>query len=174
MTDERVMVARLVRPRGRQGEFQAELLTRPERLSQLRRVVLVAGERERSSEVEAVWFHQGRPVLKFHGIDSISDAEAWTGAGVCIPRAERPPALEGEYYQSDLAGCRMVDRKSGRVIGVVTRIEEFGGPPLVAVEMPGGREVLVPFARSICCEIDLDAREIRADLPDGLLDLDGL
>lgn len=170
--DERILVARLVRPRGRHGEFQAEPLTRPERLGQLRQVILVVADRQRPTEVESVWFHQGRPVLKFRGIDSMSDAEAWRGAGVWIPRSERAPLPEGEYYHSDLVGCRVIDRATGRMIGVVTGLEEFGGPPLVAVETPDGRQVLVPFARSICCEIDVAARELRVDLPEGLLGLD--
>ena len=33
-----------------------------------------------------------------------------------------------------------------------------------------GRDVLVPFAQAICKEIDVAAKTIRAELPEGLLD----
>jgi ribosomal 30S subunit maturation factor RimM len=57
------------------------------------------------------------------------------------------------------------------VIGTVRGIEDFGGALLLAVEAEDGREILVPFARSICKEIDVAAKVIRADVPEGLLEL---
>ena len=56
-------------------------------------------------------------------------------------------------------------------IGVVTGVEEYGGPPLLQVEAADGREILIPFARSICREIDVAAKIIRVELPEGLLEL---
>jgi ribosomal 30S subunit maturation factor RimM len=35
----------------------------------------------------------------------------------------------------------------------------------------GGREVLIPFVPAICREVDLAARTIRVELPEGLLEL---
>ena len=49
-------------------------------------------------------------------------------------------------------------------------MEDFGGGPLLEVKMADGREVLVPFARSICKEIDVAGKTIRAEVPEGLLD----
>jgi 16S rRNA processing protein RimM len=54
--------------------------------------------------------------------------------------------------------------------GVVQAVEDFGGGPLLEVKLEDGREVLVPFARSICKEIDVAAKTIRAEVPEGLLD----
>ena len=53
--------------------------------------------------------------------------------------------------------------------GIVKGVEEFGGPPLLQVES-GGRDVLIPFAREICKEIDVRNKIIRVVLPDGLLE----
>src|SRR5581483_7113940 len=79
ITLERVTVARLLRPRGNKGELSAVALSdRRERFSSLRSVT-VAG---RVLEVENAWWHQDRLVLKFRGIDSISDAEPLAGADV--------------------------------------------------------------------------------------------
>jgi ribosomal 30S subunit maturation factor RimM len=49
----------------------------------------------------------------------------------------------------------------------VTRFEESGGSGLLVV----GKDLLVPFARAICVEIDLAGRRIVVDLPEGLKDL---
>ena len=56
-------------------------------------------------------------------------------------------------------------------MGRVTGWQECGGPALLEVDGVEGEELLVPFARSICVEIDPAARRIVVDLPEGLKDL---
>ena len=122
-------------------------------------------------DVERVWFHGDRVVFKFKGVDSISDAERLEGAEVCIPKEQRLALPEGEYFESDLIGCEVVD-PAGRILGAVEDLQECGGPPLLAVRTPEGRELLIPFAKSICVEIDVAAKRIRVELPEGLDNLD--
>lgn len=173
-TERWIAIAHLTRTRGNRGELLAVPLSdRLERFQALKEVVLAAGNRRETREVESVWQHQDRLVFKLRGIDSITDAEAWAGAEVLIPRSERFVLPEGEYYYTDLVGCRVVNRSSGKWIGDVTGVEEYGGPVLLAVSPAGGGEkFLVPFARSICPEIDVPGRLIRVDLPEGLQNLE--
>ncbi len=163
--EEFAAVAILIRPRGNKGELIAESLSsKPGRFAQLRRVYLLGSP----YEVERIWEHDGAPIFKFRGVDSISAAEALRGAEVCIPAAERVPLEPDEYFQSDLIGFEVRDVDSGRAIGRVTGWEEYGGPALLAID--GGR-LLIPFVKAICPEIDPEARVIRALLPAGLEDL---
>ena len=140
------------------------LTDNPQRL----RRVIVNG---RPFEVETVWLHQRQVIFKLRGIDSISDAERLVGADVCIPLEERPAPAEGEYYQTDLIGCEVVDGQGTR-LGTVEAWQEYGGPSLLEIRTTDGREVLIPFAKSICKAIDLSAKRIVVDLPEGLLDLE--
>jgi len=121
-------------------------------------------------EVERTWMHGEHLILKFKGVDSISDAERLAGAEVAIPIEQRPPAPEGEYYQSDLLDCQVWDQ-TGRMLGTVEGWQETGGTPLVEVRMPDARELLIPFAKSIFVEIDVERKRIRVALPEGLADL---
>jgi 16S rRNA processing protein RimM len=163
--DEWVAIAHLLRPRGNKGELAAVALTiHPERYQQLTKVT-IGGE---EFVVERVWYHKDQPVFKLKGIDSIGAAEKLSGKDVCVPAGERFPLPEGEYYFSDLMGCRMVDASSGETIGEVTGWQEPGGPALLEVD--GGR-VLVPLVKDLLPEIDLKSRVIRANLPEGLCDL---
>ncbi len=168
MSDEWVAVALLGKTRGNRGELTAFALgSKPERYERLREVYLFgAGEPERL-EVESTWFHRGALVFKFRGVDTISDAERFVGAEVRIPAAERDPLEPGEFYQSDLIGCELVDRRTGATLGRVENWQDAGGAGLLVVE--GDR--LIPFARSICVEIDVAAKRILVELPEGLLDL---
>ena len=60
-------------------------------------------------QVEKAWRHDGRPVFKFEGIDSISDAENRGKApDVLVPASEVEPPEEGAYSYADLVGCMAV------------------------------------------------------------------
>jgi 16S rRNA processing protein RimM len=167
----------LSRAWGNRGELSGvPLSNRPERFQRLGEVYLFAsgtvGE-PTPVEVESVWPHGGRLIFKFRGVDTISEAERLEGAEVRIPADQREPLGPGEYYHSDLLGCELVDRASGKRLGVVTGWQEFGGAPLIEVETPGRAEpLLVPFARPICVEIDVAGRRIAVELPEGFAELD--
>jgi 16S rRNA processing protein RimM len=157
------VIAQLLRPRGIKGELAAiPFSDNPERFH----TVIVNGA---DLPVENVWRHGDRVIFKFGGVDSIEDAEKLAGAEVCIPKSDRAKLPQGEYFQTDLIGCTVVER-GGDIVGVVTGSQEYGGPLLLEVDAQG-REVLIPFARSICVDIDIAGKKIVVDLPPGLKDL---
>jgi 16S rRNA processing protein RimM len=167
---EWVTVAVLGKTRGNRGELTAFALTnRPERFQDLQQVYLFTPKAPATAErleVEETWFHSGTLIFKFRGVDSISDAEPWVGSEVRVPFADRTTLDEGEYFQSDLVGCKVFDRRTGELVGEVTGFDEGGGAGILVVG-----ELLIPFARSICVEIDPAARRIAVELPEGLKDL---
>ena len=162
-------VARLVRTHGTRGELAAELET--EDLSLFDPGVeleLWDGDRARRSvRIRETRAHGDRLLIQFEGIDNLSQAELLAGWSVQIPATARPPAAPGSYYVADLVGCQMVDADSGRVVGKVQGWMETGAVPVLEVQ-DGKREILVPFAASICVEIDPANRTIRVRLPEGL------
>lgn len=175
MNESRIAVGRLIRARGIRGELIGEIYSsQPGRAEKLKTVMLASGDRQRTAEIERVWHHDGRPVFKFAGIDSMTEAEPWAGADMLVAEVERAAPEAGEYSHADLIGCQVLDcsSKAGeQPIGVVAGVQDFGSAPLLVVEGAGGREILIPFVRAICHEIDVEAKIIRAELPEGLLDL---
>jgi 16S rRNA processing protein RimM len=167
---EWVTVAVLGKTRGNRGELTAFALTsKPERFQDLQQVYLFAPKAPGTAvrmEVEETWFHSGTLIFKFRGVDSIADAELWVGSEVRVPFAERAALEEGEYFQSDLIGCQVFDRKTGELLGEVGGWEDGGGAGLLVVG-----HLLIPFARKICVEINPGARRIAVELPEGLKDL---
>jgi 16S rRNA processing protein RimM len=164
-------VAVLGKSRGNRGEVTALALSdKPERYEALREVYLFGpGESGRAEryQVESTWFHNGTLIFKFQGVDTISDAEPLAGAEVRVPMSERAPLEPGEFFQSDLVGCEVVDRRTGESLGRVSGWEDSGGPGLLVVE----GSLLIPFARAICVEIDPEAKRIAVELPEGLKEL---
>jgi len=172
-----VTIAQVVAPRGNRGEVSAAPLSdHPERFRLLKQVFLFGPDGPLGggapAEIESLWNHRGRLVLKFRGVDSIGAAELLRGAEVRIPASQRFELEAGEYYLCDLMGCEVIERPSGLRLGRVAGWQDYGGPMLLDVKPDaGGEGVLVPFARAICVEIDIEAKRIVVDLPDGLKEL---
>ena len=166
-----VTVAALGRAWGHRGELAAIALTsRPERFQKLAAVFLFRDGRVLEPgrfQVESVREHLRFWLFKFQGVDTISQAEALEHCEVRIPAAERVALEESEHFLSDLMGCEVRDQTTGGLVGVVTGWQDAGGAGLLEV----GGELLIPFARSICVEIDTRAKRILVNLPEGLKDL---
>lgn len=163
---EWIAVAVLGRVRGIRGEITAiDLSGREGRLESLSEVWLF-GDGSRY-EIESLWFHDGRPIFKFRGIDSIDDATPLVGAEVRVPLSQRAPLEPGEFFQEDLIGCEVVERSTGTPLGRVVVFHDHGQASLLELE----DGMLIPFARSICVEIEPENRRIAVDLPEGLKDL---
>jgi 16S rRNA processing protein RimM len=161
-----IAIAVLGKTRGNRGELTAIPLSgKPERFQELREVFLFGSGM--CYEVETTWFHQGALIFKFRGVDTISDAELLTGAEVRVPLDQRTPLDPGEFFQDDLVGCQVIDRRTGQPLGSVSGWQDGGGSGLLVVN----GDLLIPFARSICVEIDPAARRIAVELPEGLKDL---
>jgi 16S rRNA processing protein RimM len=180
---EFVTIARVAKTQGRRGEVAATLLTDFPELFETRRKLFAlsgtgAGKTKQSGPPEPLrrkldldehWFHKGMVVLKFAGVDSISDAETLVGSEIQVPRSERAALGSDEFYVSDLIGCTVTD--SGREIGRVRDVQFGSGEaPLLVIE--GEKEYLVPFAAAYIEKIALEQKRLEMKLPEGLLELD--
>jgi 16S rRNA processing protein RimM len=167
-----IVIARAVRTRGLKGEVVAELLTDfPDRFEDVDQVTATAtGRQPKPLELEDYWFQKDRIILKFKGYDDIDKASELIGCEFGIPEVDRVELGEDEYYDWELEGCtvRLVD---GRSVGKVTSILKTGATEILMIIDDEGREHLVPLAAEMIVEIDIEAKSIVVDPPEGLLDL---
>jgi 16S rRNA processing protein RimM len=109
---------------------------------------------------------QGRVwALRLEGLSDRTAAEARVGWEVLAERAELGEAVEGSHYWADLEGLPVVT-VAGEAVGTVTGLMETGGVDVLVVTGSRG-EVLIPLAPYV--EVDLDARRIVVDPPEGLI-----
>jgi 16S rRNA processing protein RimM len=168
--EELVAIAKIVRTRGLKGEVVAELLTDfPERFDGLETVtgVLPSGE-TRELKIEKFWFQKDRVILKFHGTDSIESAEVLRDAEVCVHESEAVELEEDEFFDWELEGCE-VETTGGEKLGSVREIMRTGGTEVLLID-GAERELMIPFAESICTEVDVENKRILVDPPEGLLE----
>ena len=121
-------------------------------------------------EIEELWPHKSHLILKFRGIDSISGAEALIGCELQVPREQRAELGPGWNYVSDLVGCTVLDGE--REIGIVRHLQFGAGEAALLIVQAGTRQYEIPYAEAYLKSLDLEHREIRMQLPEGLLELD--
>jgi 16S rRNA processing protein RimM len=119
--------------------------------------------------IRDAWFHRGRPVVSFDGIETLSEAERLRGAELRVPEAALHPLPAEAWYEHDLVGCA-VRTVSGDEVGTVGFIEGPAGAKRLIVQQ-AGREIDVPLVVEICVSIDTGAGAIVIDPPVGLLEV---
>jgi len=170
MREDLVAIARLSKPRGLRGEIVADVLTNfPERFENLKLVLLVRPDGETAEiEIEKFWFQKNRIVLKFAGYDSIEAADTLRNCEICIAETEAVELDADEFFDWELEGCA-VETIAGELIGTVKEVMRTGGTEILVVTGEA-KEYLIPFAETICVDVNVENKLIKVDAPEGLLD----
>jgi 16S rRNA processing protein RimM len=168
---EFVTLARVRKTQGRRGEVAVESHSNvPDRFRPGLRLFALAQDRSRRElRIEELWPHKDFLVLKFVGIDSISDAEALIGCELQVPRSERAQLESGWNYVSDLIGCVVFD--TGREIGKIEDVQFGTGEAPLLIVVGGNKRYEVPYAEAYLQSVDLEHKQIRMQLPEGMLEL---
>ncbi len=164
------LVGRVARAHGTRGE----VIVNPEtdfpnerfRVGEQLHVVLESGVEV--LDIRAVRFQQGRPVVAFQGVETMTEAQRLAGRDLRIPEASLHELPAGIYYEHDLVGCTVVTA-GGEALGFVAGVAGSAGNTWLEVGT-GPAEILIPFAAAICVEIDMARRRIVVDPPEGLLE----
>ncbi|KAG1346858.1 Ribosome maturation factor RimM [Cocos nucifera] len=125
--------------------------------------------------------HPGKKcwIISFSGIDTVDKAKQMVGSTLLVSEEDRPELEEGEFYTHDLVGMKVVLKETGRLVGTVINVFNYGADDLLEV-MPEsskpdlsyhGSHVWVPFVEAIVPDVDMDKREMRITPPRGLLEL---
>ena len=100
----------------------------------------------------------------------MSDAELLIGSELQVPSAERADLDAGWTYVSDLVGCTVLDR--AREIGRIEDVQFGAGEaPLLIVADSAGKKFDVPFAEAYLEGVDTAQRQVRMNLPEGMLEV---
>ncbi|HEX2196810.1 MAG TPA: ribosome maturation factor RimM [Actinomycetota bacterium] len=121
----------------------------------------------RALVVQSTRDHRNRFLVKFEGTDDRTAAETLRGA-LYVDASSARSLEPGEFWEHDLAGLDVVLAGTGQAAGTVARVEEGPAQDLLVVDTPRG-ERLVPLVAEIVVDVDLAARKVTIDPPEGLL-----
>ena len=169
--DDLVLVGRIARPHGLRGH----VVVNPETDFAEERFVEGAAlwtRSERGDEqlvIKESRLQGARPVVQFEGCNRIEDVERLSGLELRVPEESLRPLGQGTYYHHQLIGC-VVETAAGERIGEVARVDGGAAGSLLAIDGPNG-EILIPLAVDICTNVDVAAKRITVQPPEGLLEL---
>jgi 16S rRNA processing protein RimM len=172
---EFIIVGRVRKAHGIRGELVVEPITdAPEAIFAAGRRVfagtiggdLAPGRRELHI-VRSTPF-KGGLIVALEEIADRNAAELWRDRFLLVPSAELDPPADGEIYLHELPGMR-VERVGGQEIGTVSAVYELPQGVMLDVKRKEGT-VMIPFHEPVVTDVDVEARVIRVDPPDGLLD----
>jgi 16S rRNA processing protein RimM len=159
---DRVEIGAVARAHGVRGELRV-VLHNPTSTALDGVDAVFVGERELALE-SARPVAGGAYLVRLAGIGDRDQAEALRGAPVAVARADLPLA-DDEVLLVDLVGCR-VELADGTSWGVIAAVET--GPQDRLVIHSGDVERQLPVTDAFLIDIDLDARRVVVDPPEGL------
>lgn len=105
---------------------------------------------------------------RIDGVVTKEEADALRNVNLYAERAVMPSLADDEYYYADLIGLTVVDT-GGTTLGMVKNVMDHGAGDLLEITVPGTSEtILLPFTQAAVPTVDMTARRIVADPPEGL------
>jgi 16S rRNA processing protein RimM len=123
---------------------------------------------EKERAVRQVKPHKRNILLSLRGIENCDDAKALVGAEIFIRKSKLPELDDGTYYWFEIIGLEVLTIDN-RYLGCVESIIATGGNDVYVVKGPGeDSEILIPALETVVDKIDLDAKTMWVNLPEGL------
>lgn len=93
-------------------------------------------------------------------------ADTLRGTQLFVDREQLPSLPDDEFYHSDLIGLEVFDT-GGQLLGKVSSVLNHGAGDILEVKPKGAAAILLPFTKTVVPTVDLTAKRIVADPPEG-------
>jgi 16S rRNA processing protein RimM len=162
-----LVVGFLRRPHGVRGEILMDLHTDfPERLRS--GLKLFVGEEHKPMTLANARPHAKGMLVQLKGIETPEEAGQFRNQWVHVEATDMPALPEGQIYQHELFGFKVVD-ESDSSLGELVEIIETGANDVYVVKDEFGNEILLPAIPSVILNLDPVRRLIQVHLLDGLV-----
>ncbi|MBS5793388.1 MAG: ribosome maturation factor RimM [Clostridiales bacterium] len=161
------VIGKIVNTQGIKGEVRVVPTTDDiNRFKKLKEVHICKRDNINLYEIENVRFHKQFVLLKFKGIDNMTDAEYLKNTEIKISKDLAIPCEEDEYYISDLYGIEVTtdeDEYIGRIEDII-----FTGANDVYIVKKEGSQILIPAIKQCILNVDIKEKTMRVHLLEGL------
>ncbi|MHB1454905.1 MAG: ribosome maturation factor RimM [Saccharofermentanales bacterium] len=173
MLQDRLRIGQITGTHGVRGEMNVLPLTDDaRRFSKLKDVYIVddSGKEILHPRIESVKYAANKVILKLEGLSDMDSALRLKSRFLAVDRADAVRLPKNSYFICDLIGCVVIDAE-GLTLGSVTDVLQTGANDVYVVRRDGLKDLLIPAIKAVVREVDLDARRIIVQIPEGLLDL---
>lgn len=113
--------------------------------------------------------HKSFDLLTFEGYDNINQVEQFKDSLLKIPESQLEELEEGEFYYHEIIGCSVVTEE-GEEVGKIKEILSPGANDVWVIQRKNGKDVLIPYIEEIVKEIDIENKQVKIHVMEGLLD----
>jgi 16S rRNA processing protein RimM len=149
-----LLVAKGIKAHGIRGDVKVEcFLDTPNALAKIKHFIINGI----LYKIDTVKPFGAYALVKFEGIDTMSQAENFRGVEMFVKKNEMPAPPKGSYYIDDLIGCSIY--LNNEKIGILTDILQNGSADVYVVES-GTETIMFPLIDKVVNNIDIDKKEI--------------
>ena len=168
MTDDLICIGSIAGSYGVQGEVRLKsFCAEPADIASYGPLFTEGGSR--SFTVQLTRPVTGGYGARLSGVVTKEQADVLRGTALFVDRAKLPSLPDDEFYHTDLIGLAVHDT-GGVLVGQVSAVHNHGAGDLLEVQPAGAAPaILLPFTRAIVPTVDLTARRVIVDVPEGLV-----
>ena len=171
--NDRIVIGKIIGAHGIRGEVKVFPITdNVRRFNKLKNCVLQKedGSVVNTLEVKAARVDRGNALVSFVGTEDRTAAERFKGLYVAVERDQAVKLPKNSFFIADLIGTTVIDDEIGE-LGKVDDVFETGANQVLQIKRKGKQDLLVPFLKAVCYDIDPENGYIKVRLPDGLYEL---
>ena len=139
----------------------------PMRFKKLKQVILDTGKEQLELEVAGARFFKNLVILKFKGIDNITDVEQYRQKSLYVTRENAVPLGKNEYFIADLIGLKVVSDE-GEELGDLSDVLQTGANDVYVVSKENTPDLLIPAIRDCIRQVDIENGTMQVHLLAGL------
>jgi 16S rRNA processing protein RimM len=165
-------VGRIVNTHGVKGEVKVIPLTdNPKRFLNLKWVFIDKNMVLEKYNIEKVKFYKGMVLIKFKGINDMTDAEALKGMFLKVDRENAVRLPDDSFFICDIVGCEVFEEDGSR-LGTLKDVLKTGSNDVYVILRENGKEIYLPALKSVVKSVSISNKKMIVSVPEGLLDED--
>ena len=168
-----IIIGKITGAHGVRGELKVFPLTDdPRRFLKLKECFICGQNFEKPEDLtcQSARMDRGNVLVKFVGVPDRDKAELLRGRFIAVSRDNAVKLKKDSYFITDLKGLKVIDDDRGEV-GIVIDCFETGPQFTLEIKRDKKKNLMLPFVKIYCYEVNIGEGYIKCRMPDGLYEL---
>ncbi len=171
--DKLIIIGKITGAHGVRGELKVFPLTDdPRRFLKLKECFICGQnfEKPEAKTCQNARLDRGNVLVRFEDIGDRDKAELIKGRFIAVTRDNAVKLKKDNYFITDLKGLNVIDDDKGD-LGKVIDCFETGSQFTLEIKRDKKKNLMIPFVKVYCYEVNIEGGYIKCRLPEGLYEL---
>ena len=171
--DKLIIIGKITGAHGVRGELKVFPLTDdPRRFLKLKECFFCGQnfEKPEAKTCQNARLDRGNVLVRFEDIGDRDKAELIKGRFIAVTRDNAVKLKKDNYFITDLKGLNVIDDDKGD-LGKVIDCFETGSQFTLEIKRDKKKNLMIPFVKVYCYEVNIEGGYIKCRLPEGLYEL---